>query len=574
MALDSLPRPGATAIDSLLRPAARAIDSFRGRRTAVNGMATLLIAVAAAPFAVGCGQPPGVSVARAPSAPHRVSAALLPARIRRLSDLEYESTVDALVGAPERVADKLPPDVRREGYTANDEQAVPSALASRYDAIARDVARRAVTERLDRLVACAARPSPACEETFVETLGRRAWRRPLGQEERAVLLTAFRDARGAGGGFAAGAEAVLAALLESPSLLYLTELGANAAPGGVVTLTPFEVASELSYMVRGAPPDEALLDAAASGALYAPDTRERQARRLLAEPDTRIHFRRFILEWLEVDGLESTAKDSTLFPNYENLKRAMLDETTAFVDEAMVFGGGSLRSLLDARFASVSPTMARFYGLKTWGARASLAGTRRGGVLQQASFLAAHAHEDGTSPIKRGDFVLRKLLCRRLPRPSELGIETVLPLPSQANTTRERFAAHTNDAACSGCHEVIDPIGYTFEGFDAIGGSRTTDNGKPIDTAVDVKLGSQSASLRLRLRDSYDLSRWLATSPLANQCYLRQAFRYFTSSGDAKVESELLALTAELPPARRENLFEALIAFIRSDLFVLREVRS
>jgi hypothetical protein len=214
--------------------------------------------------------------------------------------------------------------------------------------------------------------------------------------------------------------------------------------------------------------------------------------------------------------------------------------------------------------------MARFYGLKTWGARASLAGTRRGGVLQQASFLAAHAHEDATSPIQRGDFVLRKLLCKRFPRPAEVGIETVLPLPSLAKTTRERFFAHTNDAACSGCHETIDPIGYTFEGFDAVGSARTTDNGKPIDTAARVKLGNETASFG----DSFDLSEWLATNPEVTECYLRQAFRYFTSSGDAKVESELVRLTRELPPARRDNLFEALIAFIRSDLFILREVRA
>ncbi|HXX69000.1 MAG TPA: DUF1592 domain-containing protein [Polyangiaceae bacterium] len=560
------------------------------RRRAASALATLLMAGAFSTCGAACGRSPaGSQVARVPSAPEHAGAALLPARVRRLTDLEYESTVDVVVGAPERIADKLPPDVRREGYSANDEQTVPSALASRYDAIARDVAHRAVTDRLDRLVGCGGRPSASCAQTFVETFGRRAWRRPLGEAELSMLLTAFREAQGsaegvAGGahdaaaghgpestaGFASGAEAVLTALLESPSLLYLTELGSGPATRGVVTLTPFELASELSYMLRGAPPDEALLDAAASGALYAPDVREGQARRLLAQSDTRIHFRRFILEWLEVDGLEGTAKDTALFPRYEDLKHAMLQETSAFVDEVMVFAGGSLRALLDGRFASVSPTMARFYGLKTWGARASLAGTRRGGVLQQASFLAAHAHEDATSPVKRGDFVLRKLLCKRFPRPSEVGIDTVLPPPSQAKTTRERFSAHTSDPACSGCHETIDPIGYTFEGFDAIGASRTTDNGKPIDTAAQVDLGSQSASLR----DSYDLSQWLGANPLANECYLRQAFRYFTSSVDPKVEFELLALTAELRPALRENLFEALIAFIRSDLFILREVRS
>ncbi len=510
---------------------------------------------------------PRVQSALAKDAP--VFADFLPARVRRLTNVEYEQTVSEIVGANEAIANKLPPDVRGEGYTDNAGQTVPSALASRLDAIARDVAHRAVAERFDHLVRCASPQGPACKAAFVEAVGRRAWRRPLEASERSVLLAAFDAAAQSGGGFAAGAETVLAALLQSPSLLYVTELGATAAPGTIVTLTPYEIASLLAYTVRGGPPDDTLLAAAASGQLLLPEAREEQARRLLARSETRTHFRRFILEWLEVDDLSATAKDTTLFPEYEDLKGRMLGETSAFIDEVMVFGGGSLRALLDARFASVDPKMARFYGLKTWGARASLAGTRRAGILQQASFLAAHAHEDGTSPVKRGDFVLRKLLCKRLPRPAEVGIDTVFPPPSSAKSTRERFAAHTEDPACSGCHALIDPLGFAFEGFDAVGHSRTHDNGKPIDTRGQVTLGAKTASFA----DSFELSEWLARNPDADECYFRQAFRYFTAQTDPKVESELIELTHELSPDQRDNLFEALVAFVRSDLFILREVR-
>jgi hypothetical protein len=213
--------------------------------------------------------------------------------------------------------------------------------------------------------------------------------------------------------------------------------------------------------------------------------------------------------------------------------------------------------------------MARFYGLKTWGARASLAGTRRAGVLQQASFLAAHAHEDGTSPVKRGDFVLRRLLCTRIPRPAEVGIETVFPPPSRAKTTRERFASHAERSACRGCHKKLDALGYTFESFDAIGAGRTSDNGKPIDTGAQVELEGDALSFR----DSLDLSEWLARDQRATDCYLRQAFRYFTGQSDPRIESELLALPRPLPAPPGDNLFEALIAYVRSDLFTQREVR-
>ena len=168
------------------------------------------------------------------------------------------------------------------------------------------------------------------------------------------MLAAFDAAAGekdAPGGLAKGTEAILTALLESPSLVYLTELGPGGPAGSVVTLTPFEIASLLSFTLRGGPPDDALLQAAASGALLRPEAREAQARRLLAMSDTRFQFRRFILEWLEVDGLPRTVKSADLYPDYDEVKSHMLSETTAFADEVMVYAGGSVAALLGARFA-------------------------------------------------------------------------------------------------------------------------------------------------------------------------------------------------------------------------------
>jgi hypothetical protein len=520
---------------------------------------------------VACRSPSlSVQAVHSPAPAVHAAEPRLPARIRRLTNVELERTVSELVGAPETLADKLPPDVRQEGYTPNADQTAPSAWTMRLDAIVRDVAHRAVSERLASLLPCGAAPSAACTGGWIDAFGRRAWRRPLSADERALLFATFDGASKGGGGSAAlGVEAVLRAVLESPSFLYVTELGPPGSSDARVTLSPYEIASVLAYTVRGGPPDAPLLAAAASGALVQAEVREQQARRLLAQSGTRMHFRRFVLEWLEVDGLAGTAKDINLFPDYEDLKARMLDETSAFVDEVMVFGGGSLRALLDARFASVDPTMARFYGLKTFGPRASLVGTRRAGVLQQASFLAAHSHEDGTSPVKRGDFVLRKMLCIRLPRPAEVGIETVFPPPSKAKTTRERFSTHVADPMCAGCHASIDPLGFTFERFDAVGAARTTDNGRAVDSSVRFELGGKEISLR----DSFELSEWLAQSPEAADCYLRQAFRYFTAQSDPKVESEIVALAHRLTPERRGNLLEALVAFVASDLFVEREVR-
>jgi len=234
----------------------------------------------------------------------------------------------------------------------------------------------------------------------------------------------------------------------------------------------------------------------------------------------------------------------------------------------MVHAGGSLRALLTANFASVEPNMARFYGLSTYGPRARLGNSGRLGILQQASFLAAHAHEDMTSPVKRGDFVMRKLMCQKVRRPSEIGIEVVMPAPSTVSTTRERFGAHSTEPGCSGCHLTLDAIGFTFEGFDAMGGARQRENGKPIDSRASFELFGEA----VKLDNSLELTRHLADDPRSAECFARHAFRYFSAQDDARVESSFLALRSELDDDQQANLFEALLAYVQSDLFIEREV--
>ena len=520
--------------------------------------------------ALGCVDRPAASPTPALSS----NARLLPARVRRLTNLELERTVSALVGRHVDLAARLPPDARQEGFSPNADQGAPAQWATRYQALAREIAEKTTRAELAGVVPCAANAeanNPACAGELVQKLGKRAFRRPLDDVEREALIATFEAGEKEGGGFVAGARLALRALIESPNLAYLTELGVEDRKGGRITLTPWEIASLLAYTVRGAPPDDELLRAAEDGSLIDPTVRERQARRLLAMSDTRHQFRRFVLEWLEVDELERTAKSTTLHPEYDALKSRMLAETSAFVDEVMVAEGASVRALLTAGFASVDPPLARFYGLKTWGARASLANTGRIGVLQQASFLATHSHEDSTSPVKRGDFVMRKVLCNEVQRPAELGIEVVIPGPSNALTTRERFRAHVTDKSCRGCHEPIDALGYTFEGFDAAGRARTSENGKPVNTNTDSNLFGDVPSMRLR--DSADLSRALAADRRTRDCFARQAFRYFSAQHDKAVEASYLELRKALPAGLSGNLVEELVLYTTSDLFVRREVR-
>lgn len=504
--------------------------------------------------------------ARAPAAAKERS--LLPARVRRLDNREYERTLNALVHGHEKVAELLPPDVRNQGYSPNAAQGVPAAWATRLDRIVLDAAHRAASERLAQIAPCAARATDAgCVRRTVEDLGRHAFRRPLTERERATLMALFAEG-GAQHGFSGGLELLLRALLQSPKLVYLSELGAPATPGTVVRLTPYEIASSLAYTVRGGPPDEALYRAAERGELEAAEGRERHARRLLGISGTRHHFRDFLLEWLEVDGLELTAKDPGRFPGYDDLKARMLSETRAFVDEVMVHEGGSIAALLTAGFASVDPPMARFYDLLSYGPRASLGEGPRLGILQQASFLSAHAHEDSTSPVKRGDFVMRKLLCSPFQRPSELGINLVIPPIDPKATTRARFSRHTSDPGCRSCHETLDALGFAFEEFDATGKYRKSEHDKAVDTSGRARLFGEMVSFR----DSRELARMLAERPEVEECFARQAFRNFSAQADPAVEASFLDLRNELSEDRADNLIEEVVKFVASDLFVLRRV--
>ncbi|HET9933012.1 MAG TPA: DUF1595 domain-containing protein, partial [Polyangiaceae bacterium] len=254
---------------------------------------------------LACLDATGCAAATAP--PSAPVAALLPARLRRLSNVEYERTANSLTRLNESFRDELPPDERQDGYTVNERQTVTSYYAAALERLAERLAGLAVTRNLDALLPCPASmpPSSRCVGEALDALGETAFRRPLTAEERNGVRSLYergaslpatgdapRDPR------ARGVALVLSTVLRSPSLLYLSELGdarlvesADEHAGDkatVATLNSYEVASALSYTVTGAPPDAELFAAAAvPNLLLRPDVREAEARRLLSRSSTR-----------------------------------------------------------------------------------------------------------------------------------------------------------------------------------------------------------------------------------------------------------------------------------------------
>lgn len=493
----------------------------------------------------------------------------LPARLRRLSNAEYAKTLSSILGFRVSLPESFPEDVRVGGFSSNARQGVDPTYVAEAQKLARELAARAVRERFSALVPCA--PSaPGCAAQFVGAFARRVYRRPARDEEVTAGLRLF-DAAAMTGGFASGVEQVIATLLVSPELLYVSELGAPVSPG-LRRLTSEETASVLAYTLTGGPPDERLLQAGSEGRLVRPEQRAEHAWRLLSQSETRYQFRRFVREWLGLDALASLTKPVADDPR---LRLGLLAETDAFVDEVFMYEGASLDRLLAANFTVLPASLHAFEGLPPAPApdhygRVSLEGSARLGLLQQPSFLAVHSHESQTAPVLRGKVILERFLCVDLPRPTELGLQVTFPPPDPRLTTRERHAQHAEDPTCRSCHRTIDALGYPFENFDFVGRVRLEENQRPVDTrtAYDGPEGPVS------FEDSRDVSRWLAQNARAHECFARQAFRFFTGHTGAALERAFLAERARLPEAERRNLFQSLVAFIQSPLFVERGVEE
>jgi hypothetical protein len=307
-------------------------------------------------------------------------------------------------------------------------------------------------------------------------------------------------------------------MLQSPYLLYRRELG--TADAGRFALTPYEIASELSYFLVDSAPDDALLDAAANGGLDTRDEVDAQALRLLGGPAAKAPVARFATGWLELDGLLNKAKDDATLMLTPPLRSAMLTEA-AELFTSMFATGGDVTTLLTASYTYADAELAAFYGLPSPGAgfqRVDLSGTQRApGLLGQAGILTAHAQPENSSPTQRGRFIRERFLCEQIPEmPTDL--DTNLASGANFTTNRERYEMHADDPACRGCHAEFDPVGFVFEHYDGFGRYRDQEKGAPID-ATGLLAGTPSGDIPLDGVES--LVSYLAGEDRVRACLVR-----------------------------------------------------
>lgn len=486
------------------------------------------------------------------------------APLRRLTRGEYGNAVVALLEGPPDLGSTLPPDEPAGPFAAN--RAAPvSVLAAEKLMLAAEAASAVALPGLLSDLPCVEGPDLACMAEFIRDFGRRAYRRPLTEDEADDQLALFEELRDELDPSSA-LQAVIERFLQSPYFLYALEEGVDA-PGSpnLQELSPYALAARLAAFLWQSIPDDALLDAAATGKLATVEGLRAEALRLFAEPPARAAVADFHEQLLGISNLELVEKNAGVHPEFgPGLAAAMAEETSEFVQTLLLDRELPVADLLRSRWASPKGPLAELYGVPA-GPPLELPADVRYGILTHPSFLTVHAHADQSSVVKRGKIVRTALLCQELPTPPA-NVNDVVQPPTADTTTRERLEQHRSDPACAGCHVLIDEFGFAFEAYDAIGRFRSFDGPSPVDTSGNVV----GTSFDGAYQGAPELMEKLATSPEFSACMVTQWFRYALRRRDTTEDACALHSIAETWTTSGGRLADLVIALVQSESFRYR----
>jgi hypothetical protein len=491
--------------------------------------------------------------------------------MRRLNRAQYRNTIKDLVGVDCPEADDFPADDVGYGFDSiGDVLSLSPLLLERYLAATEGVVERGYRKLVPKSPSALEDPQQVARRTLT-AFATRAFRRPVTAQEVDRLLKLADVGGKRGAEYDRGMKLALQAVLLSPHFLFLAEPGPG--PSAARGLNDWELASRLSYFLWNSMPDDELLGLARKGLLRRPDVLRAQAFRLLKDPRANRLVESFGDQWLQLRRLKSAQPDPQEFPAFNpRLRQDMLTETRRFFG-SIVREDRSVLELLDAPYTFLNERLAQLYGIPgVQGAefrRVALQGTRRGGVVTQASILTLTSNPNRTSPVKRGKWVLEQLFNDAPPPPppgtpqlsEDRGAATGAPL-------RDRLARHRRDPACAACHVRMDPIGFSLENYDAIGAWRTRDGRFPIDSSGSFPDGRQiqgAKGLRGLLRDRKDDFA---------RCLTGKLLTYALGRGLEKADSPTVqAISWDL--ARDGYRFSSLVlGIVRSSAFRMRSAEG
>ena len=460
--------------------------------------------------------------------------------LTRLSSREVQNSLQDLFGLDDVNIEAISDADEAGGtFVQNISAPVSEPVVGKYAGFAEEIAAR-VVEKIDDLVSC--NSGEACASEFVETYAPLMYRRPLEAGEAEQLMTVFN----AGRDFETGLRLVVETLVQAPLFLYRVEFGGTEVAPGILKISAHELASRLSFALHGTSPSRELFEAASNGLLDTPDQLSAQVDAMLADPKAVDTIGNFHTQWLNLSELERANKDTDLYPEFnDGMRGAMLREVSRFTSKVILEGDSRLETLMTAPYSYPERELFSVYGLEDPGENYDanvplmLDASQRSGILTLPGVMAATADDDQSSPIKRGVWIRENVLCDVLPSAPE-GVDTTPPVADPNATTRERFAAHTEDPTCAGCHSLIDPIGLGFENYDAIGAFRAEENNVAIDAS-----GSVVGLANSDFNGAPGLAQVLLRNDKLSNCMGEQWFRYILSrpqgSGDACTMDQVMA---------------------------------
>ena len=358
---------------------------------------------------------------------------------------------------------------------------------------------------IDRVFTC--RPETeaqedACAMEIVSALAKRAFRRPVDDQDLEALMLFYREGR-ADGSFEDGIELALRRILASPKFLVRLEREPpDLTPGDTFRIDDLELASRLSFFLWSSIPDEELIDLAAAGRLSDPEVRRQQVDRMLRDPRSDALVENFANQLLYLRNLPVTFPDGKFYPNWDDELRNSFRRETELLFDSIIREDRSIVDLLTADYTFINERLAQHYGIPgIYGSRFRRVNLGpeldyRRGLLGQGSFLSITFTQNfRTSPVKRGVWILENILGSPAPSPppNVPALEDTGADDGRILTLREQMTLHRVSEPCATCHKLMDPIGFALENFDADGGWRTDQGdeaGTPFDTVVELYDGT------------------------------------------------------------------------------------
>jgi hypothetical protein len=491
--------------------------------------------------------------------------------IRRLNRAEYNNTIRDLIGVKFQPANDFPADDVGYGFdNIGDVLSLPPLLMEKYLAAAEKIIDEAMKtpDLRKRLLPRHPRERGAMRYNL-EQFATRAYRRLATEQEVKRLQRFIQLAREQGDNPEVGVKMALQAVLVSPHFLFRVELDRADKEAGPIG--PWQLASRLSYFLWSSMPDEELFRLARQGKLREPEVLEAQVRRMLKDPKARALSDNFAAQWLNIRGLAGFSPDPKRFPGFNaGLRQAMLRETEMFFLH-VVREDRSILDFLDADYTFVNERLARHYGLKDIRGesfrKVSLAGTPRGGIFTHGSVLAITSNPTRTSPVKRGKWILENILGTPPPPPPP-DVEELKEGNELKGTLRQQMEQHRKNPTCASCHQRMDPLGFGFENFDAIGAWRSKEGRHDIDASGVLPDGSAfkgPAELRKVLLGKKDLFA---------KCLTEKLLTYSLGRGTERTDRCFIEEIAKKAAKDDYRFNKLILRIVKSDPFQKRRARG